>query len=55
MERANESTRSVSPIFLTLSRRYKFSKGVGLSYKFFNNNVLERLPFEDQNPDRFKF
>jgi hypothetical protein len=38
-----------------LFRKYKFSQGVGLSYKFFNNQVLERLDVENQARDRFSF
>jgi hypothetical protein len=28
---------------------------VGLSYKFFNSKVLEKVDVENQNKDKFKF
>lgn len=29
--------------------------GVGLSYKFFNANVLEKMDVENQNKDKLRF
>jgi hypothetical protein len=39
----------------SLYSKYKYSQGVGLSYKFFNAKVLEKLDFEKQNEGRLKF
>ena len=40
---------------LNLYSKYKYSQGVGLSYKFFNCKVLERMDVENQNKDKYKF